>query len=52
MNMQNKEDLQKWKEIRSRVPRRSHSEWKPFEKRDPIAILREQDKTRISVNNG
>ncbi len=47
MNMQNKEDLQKWKEIRSRVPRRSHSEWKPFEKRDPIAILREQDKTRI-----
>jgi uncharacterized protein (DUF2252 family) len=36
-----------WKEIREKVPRKSHSEWEISAERNPLAILREQDKTRI-----
>lgn len=41
------DDLKKWKDIRSKVPRSSHSEWKPADNRDSLAILREQDSKRI-----
>ena len=45
--MQNNSNGENWKEIRSRVPRSSHAEWEIPAKRDPLSILREQDKTRI-----
>ena len=45
--MNNVEEMKKWKEIRSRVPRSSHSEWKPAVGRDSLSILRGQDSTRI-----
>ncbi|MCP1223163.1 DUF2252 domain-containing protein [Sebaldella sp. S0638] len=46
-NMQNNGNGENWKEIRGRVPRSSHAEWGISEERDPLSILRSQDKTRI-----
>lgn len=45
--MQNNNKSENWKEIREKVPRRSHSELRVSSERDALAILREQDKTRI-----
>ena len=45
--MLTKENIEKWKNIRSNVPRRWHSEWEPEEKRDPLKILRKQNEDRI-----
>ena len=45
--MQNNGSGENWKEIREKVPRSSHSEWEIAPKRDPLSILRKQDKARI-----
>ena len=45
--MQNNGSGKNWKEIREKVPRSSHSEWEIAPKRDPLSILRKQDKARI-----
>ena len=45
--MQNNGSGENWKEIREKVPRSSHSKWEIAPKRDPLSILRKQDKARI-----
>lgn len=45
--MQNDSNNDNWKEIREKVPRSCHAEWKIPEGRNPLSILKEQDKTRI-----
>ena len=45
--MPNNINGENWKEIREKVPRSSHSEWKITAGRDPLSILRGQDKMRI-----
>lgn len=49
--MQNNGSGKNWKEIREKVPRSSHSEWEIAPKRDPLSILRKQDKARIEKIN-
>ena len=46
-NMQNNSNEENWKDIRAKVPRSSHSVWDIAPERNPLSVLRGQDKTRI-----